>query len=86
MSIYTENSNATVEVTDDGIGIPADALPYLFERFYRVDRSRARRSGGSGIGLTISRHLAWAMGGELTADSEGRNQGSTFTFKLPLKK
>lgn len=78
--------NAHISVQDDGIGIPADALPYLFERFYRVDASRARHSGGSGIGLTISRHLVWAMGGELTAVSPGPNRGSTFTFTLPLLK
>ena len=71
-------------VVDTGIGIPAEALPYLFERFYRVDPSRSRRSGGSGIGLTIARHLAWAMGGELTAASPGEDKGSTFTFTLPL--
>jgi histidine kinase len=75
---------ARVMVVDDGLGIPAEALPYIFERFYRVDRSRARSSGGSGIGLTISRHLAWAMGGDLTAASDGPGQGSTFTFSLPL--
>jgi hypothetical protein len=59
-------------------------MPYIFERFYRVDQSRSRTSGGSGIGLTISRHLVWAMGGELTAVSDGPNQGSCFTFTLPL--
>jgi signal transduction histidine kinase len=75
---------AQIKVEDDGIGIPAEALPYIFERFYRVDRSRARSSGGSGIGLTISRHLAWSMGGDLTAASDGPGQGSTFTFTLPL--
>jgi len=75
---------ARVVVADDGLGIPPEALPYIFERFYRVDRSRARSSGGSGIGLTISRHLAWAMGGDLTAASDGPGQGSTFTFSLPL--
>ncbi|MCK6627003.1 MAG: ATP-binding protein [Anaerolineae bacterium] len=75
---------ARVEVQDNGIGIPAEALPYLFERFYRVDRSRSRHSGGSGIGLTIARHLAWAMAGDLTAASPGPGQGSTFTFTLPL--
>ena len=75
---------AEVAVQDNGIGIPADALPYLFERFYRVDRSRARRSGGSGIGLTIARQLAWAMGGDLSAESDGLGQGSTFRFTLPL--
>lgn len=75
---------ARVEVHDTGIGISAEHLPYIFERFYRVDRSRARASGGSGIGLTIARHLVWAMGGELTAASDGPGKGSTFTFTLPL--
>jgi histidine kinase len=75
---------AQVEVEDNGVGISAEALPYIFERFYRVDRSRARSSGGSGIGLTISRHLAWAMGGDLTAASDGSGSGSTFTFTLAL--
>jgi histidine kinase len=75
---------AQVEVEDDGIGIPPEALPYIFERFYRVDSSRARKSGGSGIGLTIARHLAWAMGGDIKAASTGAGQGSTFTFTLPL--
>lgn len=75
---------AKITVADTGIGIPAAALPYLFERFYRVDQSRARKSGGSGIGLTISRHLVWAMGGEIRATSDGENQGSQFAFTLPL--
>ncbi len=74
---------ARVEIVDSGIGIAAEALPYIFERFYRVDRSRARSSGGSGIGLTIARHLVWAMGGDLTAASAGPGQGSTFCFSLP---
>ncbi|MBK9052676.1 MAG: HAMP domain-containing histidine kinase [Chloroflexi bacterium] len=73
-----------VTVQDTGMGIPAEALPYVFERFYRVDQSRARASGGSGIGLTIARHLVWAMGGELAAASPGPDQGSTFSFTLPL--
>lgn len=72
-----------IEVQDNGVGIPAEALPYLFERFYRVDSSRSRKSGGSGIGLTIARHLAWAMGGDITARSPGRGQGATFTLTLP---
>jgi histidine kinase len=65
------------------VGIAADELALIFERFYRVDRSRARASGGSGIGLTIARHLAWAMGGTLTAASTGPGRGSTFTLTLP---
>ncbi len=84
VKVYAKGSAATIEVSDNGIGIPAEALPYIFERFYRVDRSRARKSGGSGIGLTISRHLAWAMGGDITATSAGAGQGSTFLFTLPL--
>ena len=67
---------AEVQVIDDGIGIPPAQLKFIFERFYRVDQSRSRQSGGSGVGLTISRHLAWAMAGELTAHSEGEGQGS----------
>ncbi len=75
---------ARVEVIDTGIGISAEDLSLIFERFYRVDRSRARTSGGSGIGLTIARHLAWAMGGEVSATSAGPGQGSMFTLTLPL--
>ena len=75
---------AHIEVQDTGIGIPPAALPYLFERFYRVDPSRSRKSGGSGIGLTIVRHLILAMGGTISASSPGEGQGATFTFTLPL--
>ena len=82
--LTTADGMAQVSVSDNGAGIPAETLPYLFERFYRVDRSRARSSGGSGIGLTIARHLVWAMGGEISATSPGPGQGSTFTFTLPL--
>ena len=73
-----------VEVTDNGIGIPKEHLPHLFTRFYRVDKSRSRPGGGSGIGLTISKHLVEAHGGQIWAESEGLNQGSRFTFTLPI--
>lgn len=82
--VLVQGTMVQTAVIDTGDGIPSDALPYLFERFYRVDRSRSRKSGGSGIGLTIARHLTWAMGGELTARSDGKGQGSTFAFTLPL--
>lgn len=82
--LVAEPTSARVSVEDTGIGIPAEALPYVFERFYRVDPSRARSSGGSGIGLTIVRHLVWAMGGEVHVSSAGAGQGSTFWFTLPL--
>ncbi len=69
-------------VTDSGIGISLEHLPHIFERFYRVDKSRSRAGGGSGIGLTISRHLIEAHGGRIWAESAG--QGSGFKFTLPL--
>ncbi len=73
-----------VEVRDTGIGISPEHLPHVFERFYRVDKSRSRAGGGSGIGLTISRHLVDAHGGRIGAFSMGDGQGSTFEFALPL--
>jgi two-component system, OmpR family, sensor histidine kinase BaeS len=79
-----EGRSARLSVQDTGIGVTAEHLPHLFERFYRVDRSRSRAGGGSGIGLTIARHLIEAEGGRLRAESSGIGQGSTFTFTLPL--
>ena len=70
-------------VCDTGLGIAADDLPRVFERFYRVDKSRCRALGGSGIGLTISRALVESMGGRIWAESAGPGHGSTFTFTLP---
>jgi len=70
-------------ITDSGIGIPPEHLPHLFERFYRVDKSRSRAGGGTGIGLTIARHLVEAQGGSIRAESAGPGLGSTFHFTLP---
>jgi signal transduction histidine kinase len=71
------------KVIDTGVGIPPEHLPHVFERFYRVDKSRARELGGSGIGLTIARALVEAMGGRTQAASPGPGQGATFWFTLP---
>jgi len=79
-----EAQQMVLAVHDTGIGIAAEHLPYLCERFYRVDKSRTSASGGSGIGLTIARHLVEAHGGRLWATSPGPGQGSTFSFTLPL--
>lgn len=79
-----EKGELLVAVHDTGSGIAAEHLPHLFERFYRVDRSRSRAGGGSGIGLTISKFLVEAHGGRIWASSPGVGQGSTFTFALPL--
>ncbi|GAB4446100.1 MAG: ATP-binding protein [Anaerolineae bacterium] len=73
-----------INIQDSGIGIPAEHLPHLFDRFYRVDKSRSRAGGGSGIGLTIARHLVEAHSGHIWALSDGPGQGSTFGFSLPL--
>ncbi|MFW6105132.1 MAG: sensor histidine kinase [Chloroflexota bacterium] len=72
-----------ISVSDTGEGIPAEDLPNIFERFYRVDRSRARATGGSGLGLTIAKRLVEAHGGKITAKSELR-KGSSFSFTLPI--
>lgn len=79
-----QQSSALITVTDTGEGISAEHLPHLFTRFYRVDKSRARASGGSGIGLTIARHLVAAHGGRIWAESAGVGQGSRFAFTLPV--
>jgi len=73
-----------IEVRDEGIGIPAEHLPHVFTRFYRADRSRSRAGGGSGIGLTIAKHLVEAHGGRIWASSSEPGKGSSFTFTLPL--
>jgi signal transduction histidine kinase len=74
-----------ISVLDSGIGIPAEHIAHLFTRFYRVDKSRSRQAGGgSGIGLTIARHLVEAQDGRIWAESGGDGQGSTFTFALKM--
>ncbi len=73
---------AELTVADDGPGIPAADLPHIFERFYRVDRSRQRATGGSGLGLAIARHLALSVGAELTVESE-LGRGSAFHLRIP---
>ena len=72
-------------IHDSGIGISAEHIPHLFDRFYRVDKSRSRAGGGSGIGLTIARHLVEAHNGQIWATSPGVGQGSTFGFSLPVE-
>ena len=78
-----DGQHAVLEVTDTGIGIAADELPYVFERFWRSDKSRARRSGGAGIGLAIVQELVRAHRGHVEVASRP-GQGSTFTVRLPL--
>jgi len=77
-----QDTEARIVVTDTGEGIPAEDLPYVFERFYRVDPARARENGGSGLGLAISRSIVAAHGGRLWAESV-KGEGSAFTLALP---
>ena len=71
-----------IRVKDQGIGIPREHLPRLFERFYRVDKSRSRKAGGTGLGLAIVKHIVLAHGGYVTVDSRP-GKGSTFEIHLP---
>jgi signal transduction histidine kinase len=79
----TATGEVVVEVRDTGVGIPAEHMPHIFERFYRVDKSRSRALGGSGIGLTVARAAVEAMGGRIWAESEGDGRGAAFRFSLP---
>jgi histidine kinase len=79
----TEGDEVVIGVVDVGAGLSAEQRARVFERFYRVDPSRARAPGGSGIGLAIARALAEAMGGRIWAESEGPGHGSRFCIALP---
>ena len=83
VSVTYQEKEVWVSVQDDGIGIALESLPHIFDRFYRVDKSRSRASGGSGIGLTIVRYFVEAQGGRIWAESRGLGEGSSFTFALP---
>ena len=73
-----------IAVSDTGIGLTPEHLQNIFARFYRVDKSRSRAGGGSGIGLTIARHIIEAHGGRIWAISPGLGKGSTFNISIPL--
>jgi len=71
-----------LSIADTGQGIPAEELPRIFERFYRVDKARSRESGRTGLGLSIVKHAIESLGGAITVTSR-MGLGSTFTIKLP---
>lgn len=79
-----EGDWVSVQIADTGIGISPEHLPHIFTRFYRADKSRSRPGGGSGIGLTIAKHLVEAHGGRIYAESTGYGNGSKFIFTLPV--
>ena len=85
LSAKQVDNEVQIAIRDTGIGIPSEHLNHIFDRFYRVDKSRSRQSGGgSGIGLTIARSLIEAQGGRIWVESAGNNSGSVFTFTLPV--
>jgi signal transduction histidine kinase len=83
VAVSREKTKVAFRVSDTGVGLSPEQLAHIFERFYRVDKSRSRAFGGSGIGLTIAQSLAQAMGGEIRVESAGLGQGSSFTLTLP---
>jgi two-component system phosphate regulon sensor histidine kinase PhoR len=81
---YDMHDNVLVEIEDNGIGIAEESIPRLFERFYRVDKSRARHSGGSGLGLAIVKHIIDAHHQTINVRS-ALGEGSVFSFTLTKK-
>lgn len=85
IKVTKENNYAVIEVSDTGPGIPKESLSRLFDRFYRVDKGRSRKMGGSGLGLSIVKSIVDRHGGEITVSSEV-GVGTTFTVRLPIKR
>ncbi len=83
LTLDNREGAAIIQVSDQGVGISDTDLPFIFERFYRTDRSRNRESGGFGLGLTIAKELTEALGGTISVASK-LGEGSTFTIQLPL--
>jgi two-component system, OmpR family, sensor kinase len=83
LSLSQEDGQARIEVADTGVGITEEDLHLIFERFYRVDKSRGRVQGGSGLGLSIAKWVAEAHGGHIEVISQ-EGEGTTFTVLLPM--
>jgi signal transduction histidine kinase len=82
IDVRTEKNNIVIIVSDEGRGIPEEDLPHIFERFYRVDKSRSRNSGGTGLGLAIAKEIVEAHGGSIYAASE-YGKGTNMIITLP---
>lgn len=84
LQAHRGEDEVTVSVSDQGVGVPLEKLPRLFERFYQVDGSMTRRFGGMGLGLALAKEIVQAHGGHIWAESEGEGKGLTVSFTLPL--
>ncbi len=85
LRLTREGSNALLTVRDTGVGIPADALDHIFQRFYRVDKARSRQTGGSGLGLAIVRDMVERNRGSIRVESvTGESSGTTFFLEMPI--
>lgn len=85
LTAQAREEEVQINIADSGSGIPVEHLPHVFTRFYRIDKSRSRARGGSGIGLTIAKHLVEAHGGRIWVSSAGAGRGSVFSFTLPIR-
>lgn len=83
ISVFRQDDNAIIKVTDTGVGIPIDAINHVFERFFRVDKARSRKSGGSGLGLSIVQSMVSKNGGSIDVESVPQ-RGTSFTVTFPI--
>ncbi len=81
--LFSKSGHAVLEVADNGIGIPEESLPHVFDRFYRVDKARSRATGGTGLGLSIVQSVVHLHGGDIEVESK-EGEGTTFRVVLPL--
>lgn len=84
IAVSRENQNVKIQIADNGIGIPKEDIEHIFERFYRVEKSRTSETGGTGLGLAIAKETIMAHGGTIDVESEV-NKGTVFTIILPIK-